>query len=81
MGPTKICPLSLASSGLRAAEWPERFLLLEKEKIQEDHIQRSFLQTSSKEFTACLLHIPSLAFLMSPINCSIVLSVKQLEAK
>lgn len=81
MGPTKICQLSLASSRLRAAKWPECFLLPEKERIQEDHVQRSFLQTSSKEFTACLLHIPSLAFLLSHINCSIVISVKQLETK
>lgn len=81
MGPTKVCQLSLASSRLRAAKQPEYFLLREKERIQEDHIRRSFLQTSSKEFTARLLHIPSLAFLRSHSNCSIVLSVKQLETK
>lgn len=68
-------------SRVRAAEWPECFPLPEKERIQEDHIQRSFLQTSSKEFTACLLQLPPLAFLMSCIKCSIVLSVKQLETK
>lgn len=31
--------------------------------------------------SACLLHVPPLAFMMSYINCSFVLSVKQLETK
>lgn len=59
MGPTKLCPLSMTSSRLRAAKQPECFLLREKERIQEDHTQRSFLQTSPRNsWLACFTFHP-----------------------
>lgn len=47
-------------------------------------LRREFRKTRDREASSkkvCLLHVPPLTFLMSYINCSFVLSVKQLETK